>query len=209
MKLRTENLIDIAFSCLPSKLLGFHCTLCAKWNFPATSVQFSRSVMSDSLQSQGLQHSRLPCPSPTPGAYLNSCPSHLWCHPTIWSFVIPFSSHLQSFPASESFPMSWFFASGGQSIGVAASAWSFQWIFRTDFLLEELVGSPCSPRDSQASSPTPQFKSISSSMLAPWKKSYDKSRQHIKKQRHYFADKGLYSQSFGFSCSYVWVRVGP
>ena len=58
---------------------------------------------------------------------------------------------------------------------------SFQWIFRTDFLLEELVGSPCSPRDSQASSPTPQFKSISSSMLAPWKKSYDQPRQHIKK----------------------------
>ena len=102
--------------------------------FQFSSFQFNHSAVSDSLQPQGLQHSRLPCPSPTPGAYLNSCPSHLWCHPTIWSFVIPFSSHLQSFPASESFPMSWFFASGGQSIGVAASAWSFQWIFRTDFL---------------------------------------------------------------------------
>ena len=75
--------------------------------------------MSNCLRPHGLQHARPPCLSPTPGAYSNSCPSHRSCHPTISSSVIPFSSHLQSFPASGSFPMSWFFTSGGQSI------WSF------------------------------------------------------------------------------------
>ena len=85
-------------------------------------VEFSHSVVSDSLWPHGLQHARLPCPSPTPGAYSNSSPSSLWCHPTILSSVIPFSSCLQSFPASRSFPMSQLFASGGQSIGVSASA---------------------------------------------------------------------------------------
>ena len=86
------------------------------------SVQFSHSVMSDSLQPHGLQHSRLPFPSPTPRACSNSCPSSQWCHSTISSSVIPFSSCLQSFPASGSFPMSQFFASGGQSIGALALA---------------------------------------------------------------------------------------
>ena len=95
--------------------------------FPAigewmSSVQFSCSVMSDSLQPHGLQHTRLPCPSLTPGVYLNSCPLSWWCHPTISSSVIPFSSCLQSFPASGSFPISQLFTSGGQSIGVSASA---------------------------------------------------------------------------------------
>ena len=82
-----------------------------------SSVQFSRLVMSDSLQPQGLQHARPPCPSPTPGAYSSSCPSRRWCHPTISSSVGPFSSRLQYFPASGFFQMSQFFASGGQSIG--------------------------------------------------------------------------------------------
>ena len=85
------------------------------------SVQFSCSVVSNSLRSHGLQHTRLPCPSPTPRACSDSCPSSQWCHPTISSSVIPFSC-LQSFPASGSFPMSQFFTSGGQSIGVSASA---------------------------------------------------------------------------------------
>ena len=85
-----------------------------------SSVQFSCSVMSNSLQPYGLQHTRLLCPSPTPRACSNSCPSSWWCHPTISSSVIPFSS-LQSSPASGSFPMSRFFASGGQSIGASAS----------------------------------------------------------------------------------------
>ena len=87
-----------------------------------SSVQFSCSVVSDFLRPHGLQHARLPCPSPTPGAYSNSCPLSRWCHPTISSSVVPFSSHLQSFPASGSFQMSQFLASGGQSIGVSASA---------------------------------------------------------------------------------------
>ena len=78
--------------------------------------------MSDSLWLHGLQHTRPPCPSPIPRACSDSCPSSQWCHPTISSSVIPFSSWLPSFPASGSFPMSQFFASGGQSIGVSASA---------------------------------------------------------------------------------------
>ena len=78
--------------------------------------------MSNSLRLHGLQHSRLPCPSPTPRACSNSCPSGRWCHPTISSSVIPFSSCLQSFPASGFFPRSHFFTSGGQRIGVSASA---------------------------------------------------------------------------------------
>ena len=88
---------------------------------PISFGHFSRSVVSDSLRPHGLQHTRLPCPLPTTGAYSNSCPLCRWCHPTISSSVIPFSC-LQSFPASGSFPMSQFFASGGQSIGVSASA---------------------------------------------------------------------------------------
>ena len=87
-----------------------------------SSVQFSCSVVSYSLWSHGLQHTRPPCPSPTPGVYSNSCPLSRWCHSTITSSVVPFSSCLQSFPASGSFPMSPFFASGGQKIGVSASA---------------------------------------------------------------------------------------
>ena len=84
--------------------------------------QFSHSVTSDSLRPHGLQHTRLPCPSSTPWPYLNSCPSSWWCHPTVSSSVVPFSSCLQSFPASGSFPVRQFFTSGGQSIGVSASA---------------------------------------------------------------------------------------
>ena len=85
-----------------------------------SSVQSSRSVVSDSLRPHGLQHTRPPCPSPTPGVYSNSCPLSWWCHSTILSSVVPFSSSLQSFPASGSFQMSQFFASHGQSIIVSA-----------------------------------------------------------------------------------------
>ena len=88
----------------------------------SASVHFSRSVMSNSLRPHELQHASLPCPSPTPGACSNSCQSSQRCHPTISSSVIPFSSCLQSFQASRSFPMSQLFASGGQSIGVSASS---------------------------------------------------------------------------------------
>ena len=85
------------------------------------SVQFSRSVVSDSLQPHELQHTRPPCPSPTPGVHPNPCPLSQWCHPTISSSVVPFSSCPQSFPASRSFQMSQVFAWGVQSIGVSAS----------------------------------------------------------------------------------------
>ena len=87
-----------------------------------SSVQFTPSVVSDSLQPHELQHARPPCPSPTPGVYSDSCPSSQWCHPSISSSVIPFSSCPQSLPASGSSPMSQLFAWGGQSIGVSASA---------------------------------------------------------------------------------------
>ena len=90
--------------------------------YKLVSVQFSCSVMCDSLRPHGLQHARLPCPSPTPGTCSNSCPSSWWCHPTISSSIVPFSSCFQSCPASGSFPMSQLFASGGQCIGASASA---------------------------------------------------------------------------------------
>ena len=91
-------------------------------NHQFSSVQFNCSVVSDSLWPHGLQHTRPPCPSPTPGVHPNSCPLSRWCHLTISSSVIPFSPCLQSFPASGSFQMSQFFTSGGQNIGVSASA---------------------------------------------------------------------------------------
>ena len=86
------------------------------------SVQFSHSVVSNSLRPHGLQHARPPCPSPAPRVHPISCPLSRWCHPTISSSVFPFSSHLQSFPASGSFQMSQLLASGAQSIGISASA---------------------------------------------------------------------------------------
>ena len=89
--------------------------------FQGTFVQFSHSVMSNSLQPHGLHHVRPPCPPPTPRVYSNSCPLSLWCHPTNSFSVVPFSC-LQSFPVSRSFQISQFFTSGGQSIGVSASA---------------------------------------------------------------------------------------
>ena len=100
------------------------------WSFTfspsSESVQFSPSVVSDSLRPHGLQHTRLPCPSPTPRVYSNSCPLSRWCHPTISSFVTPFSSCLQSFPASGSSQMSQFFALGGQSLEFQLEHQSFQ-----------------------------------------------------------------------------------
>ena len=92
-----------------------------EWYYHELILLFSRSVVSDSLPPHGLQHARLPCPSPAPGACSNSCLLIQWCHPTISSSVLPFSSCPQSFPASGSFQMSQLFASGGQSTGVSAS----------------------------------------------------------------------------------------
>ena len=93
-----------------------------KERIPAILLLFSHSVMSDSLPPHGLQHTRLPCPTLSPGVCSNSCPLSWWCHPTISSFVVLYSSCPQSFPAISSFPMSWLFASGGQSTGALASA---------------------------------------------------------------------------------------
>ena len=92
------------------------------WIESIVQFRFNRSVVFDSLRPHELQHARPPCPSPTPRVYSNSCPLSWWCHPTISSSVVPFPSCLQSFPASGSFQMSQFFASGGQSVGVSASA---------------------------------------------------------------------------------------
>ena len=122
--------------------------------------------MSDSLRPHGLQQARPPYPSPTPGIYSNSCPLSPWCHPTISSSVIPFSSCLQSFPASGSFPMSQFFTSGGQRIGASASASVLPMNIQDWFPLGWTGLISCSPRDSQESSPTPQFKRISSLALS-------------------------------------------
>ena len=104
------------------------------WVNNGNSVQFSWTVVPDSSHPHEMQHSRLPCSSPTPGTYLNSCPSHRWCHPTISFSVVPFSSCLQSFPASVSFQMS---QSSHQVVKVLEfqlQHQSFKWILRTDFL---------------------------------------------------------------------------
>ena len=108
------------------------------------------------------RQARLPCPSPPPGTCSNSCPLNWWCHPAISSSVIPFSSRLQSFPASGSFPVSQFLVSGGQSTGASASASALPKNIQGWFPLGLLVVSPCSPRNSQESSPAPHFKSINS-----------------------------------------------
>ena len=120
--------------------------------------QFSRSVLSDSSRPHESQHARPPCPSPTPGVYSNSCPWSRWCYPAISSSVIPFSFCPQSLPASGSFPMSQLFAWGGQTLGISAST-SVLPVNTQDW-------SPCSPRDSQESTLTPQFKSMNSSALS-------------------------------------------
>ena len=176
-------------------------------NISQSVNQFSCSVVSDSLQTHGLQHVRPPCPSPTPGVYSNLCPLSWWCYSNISSSVEPFSSRLQSFPASGCFPMSQFFASGSQSISVSASAsvlpMNFQdwlplgltsWISLQSLSrvsLKSLLQHHSSKASnlwcsaffivlsrvfivlsrvfivlSQESSPTPQFKSIKSSVLS-------------------------------------------
>ena len=131
MSFRSAEHVPSSYPLLGALLLFTHwtCSFLSSSLCPAmTSTERSSSVQFSSvaqlcltLWPHGLQHARLPCPSPIPGAYSNSCPLSRWCHPTISSSVIPFSC-LQSFPASGSFPMNQFFASGGQIIGVSASA---------------------------------------------------------------------------------------
>ena len=126
---------------------------------------FSRSVVSDSLQPRGLQHTMLPCPSLSPTVWSNLRPLSQWWHPTISSSVYPFFSCLQSFPASGFFPMSQFFP-WGQSMGASASASFLPKYIQGWFALGLTDWSPCCPKNSQVSSSAPQFKSISSSALS-------------------------------------------
>ena len=137
----------------------------AVWGHGEKIYQFSHSVVSDSLWPHESQHARPPCPSPTPGACSNSCPSSWGCHPTISSSVVPFSC-LQSFPASTSFPVSWLFASGGQTIGSLPSVSVLSMIIQ-DLFPSVLTGFiSLQSKDSQESSPTLQFKSINSLALS-------------------------------------------
>ena len=134
--------------------------------------------MSDSLQPNGLQHTRPPCPSPTPGAYSNSCSLSRWCHPAISSSIVPFSSCLQSFQASWSFKMSQFFTSGGQNIGLSASASVFPTNAAAAAKLLQLCPTLCDPIDSSPpGSPVPgilqartlEWVAVSFSNASKWK----------------------------------------
>ena len=130
--------------------------------------QFSSvAQLCNSLGPHGLQHSRPPNPS-TPGVYSNSCPSSQWCHPTVSSSVVPFSSCLQSSQHQGLFQWDSSLHQVAKVLEFQLQRQSFQWIFRTDFLLNGLVGSPCSPGDSQESFPTSQFKSINSVIHSQW-----------------------------------------
>ena len=133
-----------------------------KW----TVVQFICSAIADSLGPHGLQHARLPCPSPTPRACSDACPSSQWCHPTISSSVVPFYSCLQSFPASGSFPMSQFFASGGQSIGISASASVLTMNIQDWFPLQLTGLTFLLSQGLSESSSAPQFQNINSLVLS-------------------------------------------
>ena len=128
-------------------------------------IQFSHSVVSNILWPHELQHTRLPCPIPTPGAWANSCPSSQWCHPTISSSVIPVSSGLQSFLTSGFF-FQWVSSSHQVAKVLELQHQSFEWIFKVDFLWNWLIWSPCSPKDSQKSLRTTQLKSITSLVLS-------------------------------------------
>ena len=128
--------------------------------------QFSHSVMSNSLRTHGLQHARPPCPTPTPKVYPNSCPLSQWCHPTISSSVVPFSSRLQFFPASGSFPTSQLLTSGNQNTGVSASTSVLPMNIQDWSPLEWTGWISLQAKGLTRSSPTPQFKSINSLVLS-------------------------------------------
>ena len=131
-----------------------------------SSVQFSHSVVSNSVRPQGLQQARPPCSSPSPGVHLDLRPSSPWCHPAISSSVVPFSSCPN--PSQHQSLFQWVNSSHevAKVLEFQPQHHSFQRNPRVDFLQNWLVGSPCSPRDSQKSSPTPQFKNINSSALS-------------------------------------------
>ena len=142
---------------MPLNHLSFRSTL---------SVQFSRLVMSDSLRPHESQHARPPCPSPTPGVNPDSCPLSQWCHPAISSSVIPSPPSLNLSQHQGLFQWVSSLHQVAKVLEVPLQHQSFQWTPRTDLPQDGLVGSPCSPRDSQESSPTLQFKSINSLALS-------------------------------------------
>ena len=119
---KQEDTHYLVLSIHPSIYQAVNICIVLNQNHILSSVQFSHTIVSDSLQPHGLQHARPLCPSPNPGVYSNSCPLSWWCHPTTLFSAVPFSSCLQSFPASGSFQISQLFASGDKSIGVSASA---------------------------------------------------------------------------------------
>ena len=131
---------------------------------PVQFSQFSRSVVSDSLRPHESQHARPPCPSPTPGVHSDSRPSSQWYHPAISSSVIPLPP-VFSLSRRQGFSQ-WVSSSHQVATVLELQHQSFQWILRPDFLYSWLVGSPCSPRDSQESSPTPQLESVNSLVLS-------------------------------------------
>ena len=140
--------------------------VCIYFGCTRSSVQFSHSVVSDSLCPHGLQHAKLPCPSPTSTACSNSCLLSRWCHPTISSSVVPFPPAFNLSQYQGLFQWVSSLHQVAKVLEFQVQHQSFQWTARTDFLKNWLVWSPCSPRDSQESSPIPQFKSINSLVLS-------------------------------------------
>ena len=158
---------------------------------PISSLQFSCSVLSDSLWPHEPQHARPPCPSPTAKVYANPCPLSQWCHAIISSSVVPFSSCPQSFPASGSFQISQLFTSGGQSIGVSAS-WQIDGETVADFIfwaLKITADGDCSHEIKRR--------------LLLGRKVMTNIGSILKKQRHYFVNKGPSSQGYSFSSSHI------
>ena len=151
------------------------------------SVQLSCSVLSSSLRPHGLQHARLPCLSPTPRVCSNSYPSSRWCHTTISSSVVPFSSYLKSFPASGSFPMSQFFESGGQSTGVSASASVFPMNIQDWFPLglTGLISLQSKGHSTVFSNTTVQKHQFFSTQLFLWSNSYTHIHDYWKNHSFY------------------------
>jgi len=167
LHVRDQNVSEIITSLISFENIFLTVRISSKLYFWSNinSVQFSCSVVSDSLRPHELQHARPPYPSPTPEVHPNSCQLSWWCHPTISSSVVPFSSCPQSFPASGSFQMSQLFASGGQSIGVSASTSVLPMNIQDWFFLG-WTGWISLQSKGQESSPTPQFKSINSLALS-------------------------------------------
>ena len=163
MKVKEESeKVDLKLSIQKMKVMAS--SPITSWQI--SSVQFSRSVVSDSFRPHESQHAGPPCPSPTPGVHSNSCPSSRWCHPAISSSVAPFFSCPQSLLASGSFPMSQLFVWGGQSIGVSASASVLPMNIQDWFPLVWTGWISLQSKGLSRSSPTPQFKSIKSSVLS-------------------------------------------